>query len=91
MKERITWRWRGREVYHPLAKVGIAVAMVVMLPIGFLTMVVVVAITIVTLPISIPLHFVLKAMGRKGFLRHEVKGLKESIRIVLDHTGFQKA
>jgi len=65
--------WNGREVHNPLAKVVIIVGLVtVIVPIG-----------IVTLPISIPLHFGLKKLGRKGFFRE--KG------IVFDLASFQKA
>lgn len=39
-------------------------------------------------PVLIPLHFVLRSAGRRGFTRWSNNGL--SIRIVVDHTGFYR-
>ena len=63
---------RGREVRNPAAKVLIAI--------GFLT--IGIPSIIITLPISIPIHFALKKVGRRGFFRER--------KVVFDLTSFQK-
>ena len=64
---------RGREVCNPVARVVIAV--------GFVT--IVIPFVVITLPISIPMHFGLKRLGRKGFFREK--------EIVFNLASFQKA
>ena len=73
----MTYKWNGRKIYNPLG-------ILAMIAIGFPLVVVTL---LVTSPITVPLHFALKRMGRKAFMRYEGR----SAEIVLDRTGFERA
>ena len=64
--------YKDQEVHNHLARVVIAIGIVT---IG-------IPMVIVTLPVSIPLHFLLKKVGRKGFFREK--------RIVFDTSSFSR-
>jgi hypothetical protein len=82
---------RGREVETPVLRQLAAVAAIVlgsvMALVGLIVAVLGFAITAVLVPLSLPLHLVLRMLGRKGFI--EVQSGR--MRFAVEREGFRKA
>lgn len=63
--------WNGREVQNPILRFIVATVAICFGLLGVLFALLVVALLIVLLPITIPLHFLLRACNRKGFFRND--------------------
>ena len=76
-----------REIRNPIAKVVIGVPLIafgmVMLVVGMIVLAVVI---VVGAPLWVPLHFVLRAFGRRGFVTTH-----DGLKINLSHEGFYRA
>lgn len=83
--------WRGREIENPALRQLAAVATIVlggaMAPVGLIVAVLGLAFTAVLLPLTFPLHLVLRLLGRRGFI--EVKGGR--VRYAVERQGFREA
>lgn len=77
--------WRGREIHNPAIRFF---AVVIALPIGVVVAVVGMLIWLPLIMLSVPLHFVLIALGRRGFSSRSAGGGTNYI-VKLD--GFRKA
>ncbi len=79
-----TVTFRGKQITNPTAVNVLTVLLLVLAPFIILFSLAWLAIT---LPIAIPLHFILKAFGRRGFVIREIN----SVKFVADSNGFRKA
>ena len=84
--KRVQWNveWRGREVENPVLRPLVAFAAVA---VGCLAASMAIARAAIVIPASLPVHLVLRALGRKGFLTTR-EGLRFSYRVDLE--GFRK-
>lgn len=71
-----SFKWNGREVHNPVAKVVVGVSAVCLT----------VLVLAIVIPLSLPAHVVLRAFGRKGFVRHNSDG---TISYEVDFDGFK--
>lgn len=80
-------KWNDKEVTSPLGRFLVAlimiVALVVLIPIIILMIVALVILT----PILIPLHFILRAVGRRGFATRKPNG---AFSIKVDADAFKR-
>jgi len=83
--------WRVREVQNPalrqLAAVATIVLGAIMAPVGTIVAVLGLSLTAVLLPLSLPLHLVLRLLGRRGFIG--VEGGR--VRYAVERQGFREA
>ena len=83
--------WRGREVENPALRQLAAVATIVLgavtAPVGLIVTVIGLALTAVLLPLSFPLHLMLRLLGRRGFIEVEWG----RVRYAVERQGFRKA
>jgi hypothetical protein len=79
-------KWRGREVEHPVLRALVATWAVLMVILGLIL----IALTfLVFIPLSIPVHFLLKLCGRRGFVKWDATHTNFSYEIGRD--GFRRA
>lgn len=81
-----TVTFRGKEVTSTWGKRAVYLYLAIMLPISFVLMFVAFALMILLSPVLIPLHYLLKSLGRRGFTRHTAT----TFDIKVDADGFRK-
>ncbi|MBS1895468.1 MAG: hypothetical protein JST59_29565 [Actinobacteria bacterium] len=84
---RVRWNveWRGREVENPILRPLVAFAAIA---VGCLGASMAIARAAILVPASLPVHLLLRALGRKGFLTRR-EGSRFSYRVDLE--GFRKS
>jgi hypothetical protein len=92
-------QWKGREIENPILRflVGFCamvlsfvalMAAMLAIPLSVIMGVLGVLVMAVLIPVSFPLHLVLRLLGRKGFLS---TGESEGFSYVIDTDAFRKA
>lgn len=83
--------WRGREVEAPVVRQLAALAALVLAPVtafvGLAVAVVGLALTAALIPLTFPLHLVLRLLGRRGFVDVE----RGRVRYAVEREGFRRA
>jgi len=79
-------QFRGREVQNPVLRVLIVLFLAILVPVSMLWVLIIVALLIVLSPVLLPAHFVLRALGRKGFVRRD----GDTISIIIDNTALER-
>lgn len=84
---RVHWNveWKGREVESPMLRPLVAFGAIV---IGCLGAFITAALAAIVIPFSLPLHLLLRMLGRRGFL---VRGEGWRFSYAVDLGGFRKA
>ncbi|TAK89171.1 hypothetical protein EPO04_03670 [Patescibacteria group bacterium] len=67
MKTKLSVERKGTEVTSPFRRMLAAVIAAVMLCVGTFMFILALALAIILAPIWVPLHFVLRSFGRRGF------------------------
>lgn len=86
MYRSVSVKFRDREVHHPLLRklvtVFVLTSAAVAVPLGIAWLFLWMFLT----PVWLPLHFALKALGRRGFVEQSPSGLKIDVSL----NGFRK-
>ena len=87
MTRSVNITFRGKEVHNPLLRKLIVSIVIPVASVAILLVPIAMILVVLLSPVWVPMHLVLKAFGRRGFVVHE----GQSMQIDINLAGFRKA